>query len=249
MIALPAPDDAAPAATLAAQLREETGAAQGDKAEAACAAVASFCVSELSGETLHRGYLLLLLSRALAAAGEEGAASRVASASGCPAYAAERHPALGRISPDLYRLMSSRCVRPARWSAYPGEIVWTVDFERIRVDSADEGLEVALFAALRRVAGILAAAWSPEGGRTLLALRGNSRRVDEAADSAGRAVRPPLRAMAAFLRDALDVEYGRRGSTARCELVGVDDPPRARRRSSRRSGSRAAVSRAPLPPS
>jgi hypothetical protein len=216
MIAHPDAEDAV--AVLAGHLRREASRRLGDlgvpslRIEAVCGAVARFCVEECAGARLDDGYVLRLVARALHAAGETSAADRLGHAvPGAERRATSFDPFVrsGRLSHDVYRLLAGGCLRPSAWVAHPEEIVWVVDLAAIRGGAAAADLPVLAFQVLRRLADVLAAAWTPERGRLLFALRGRgggAGRRDEMSD---------------FLRDALELAYRRRGLGVQCRSIVV----------------------------
>lgn len=133
-------------------------------------AVETYCQLYFPDRPLSSDYLSLLLSRALVKSGHPQQARCVLSkrtgADAClAALAQDECP--HRVMAGL----SSQLIRPTRWAVSNGEVVWTLDFRRLKQDSL-AGLEISFLPAVRALLDEAAPMWDESSGRGGIALRG-----------------------------------------------------------------------------
>jgi len=118
-------------------------------------------------------YLLLLVSRALIALGEESAAEQLVEGGGRELDLPAGTRALlarGAVRPGTWRLFAHRLARPSRWAAESEKTVWVLDMDRLEL-RADDCLELALSQGVRSIIEQLAAVWDASRGAGVLGLR------------------------------------------------------------------------------
>lgn len=143
-------------------------------AEAVSAAVITYLADQRLAPPLPDDYLHLLIYRALRTLNQNDAAhawatAHLPDAPDLPVFDPDIWP--GPVPLLVWQLFASRLVRPARTFTAEGNILWTLDFRRIRQEQAG-WLEITLLPGLRALLEQLAPAWDDTAGRGLLGLRG-----------------------------------------------------------------------------
>ena len=142
-------------------------------AEAVAAAVVAYLADQRLAPPLPDDYLHLLIYRALRSLNQRDAARRWAAAHlpgvDVPVFDPDVWP--GPVPLLVWQLFASRLVRPARTLTAQGQILWTLDFRRLRQEQAG-WLEITLLPGLRALLEQLAPAWDDSSGAGLLGLRG-----------------------------------------------------------------------------
>lgn len=162
---------------LARHLAPEIASALGDAGAVSSSAldiahgVAAYCTDLPFDSVLPSGYLALLASRALWGMGEKDAARQLAAE--VPDDVFEGMMSLRSLAPAVWKAFATRLVRPSRWLAGPGGVVWVLDLGRVR-PGVEDGLDLALLQALRSLLGTVAPVWDATGGKGALGLRGSA---------------------------------------------------------------------------
>ena len=178
MIPIPTSDDTR--AILRAHLEErlrataQTTPLDPAAAEAVSSAVTAYLADQHLAPPLPDDYLHLLIYRALRTlnqnpAARAWAAAHLPDAGETPVFDPELWP--GPVPLLVWQLFASRLVRPARTVTAEGNILWTLDFRRLRQEQAG-WMEITLLPGLRALLDQLAPAWDETSGAGLLGLRG-----------------------------------------------------------------------------
>ncbi len=143
-------------------------------AEAVTSAVAQYLADQHLCTPLPDDYLHMMIFRALRSLHQEDAAAQwaidhLATHGPLPVFDPEIWP--GPVPLLVWQLFASRLVRPARTITAEGNILWTLDFRRLRQEEAG-WMEITLLPGLRALLEQLAPAWDDTSGRGLLGLRG-----------------------------------------------------------------------------
>lgn len=142
-------------------------------AEAVTSAVVQYLADQGLSSPLPDDYLHLMIYRALRSLQQPDAAHAWSTAhlpgEDIPVFDPDVWP--GPVPLLVWQLFASRLVRPARTLTAEGNILWTLDFRRLRREQAG-WLEITLLPGLRALLEQLAPAWDETSGRGLLGLRG-----------------------------------------------------------------------------
>lgn len=142
-------------------------------AEAVAAAIVAYLADQRLAPPLPDDYLHLMIYRALRTLHQDAAARAWAAAHlpgvDLPVFDPDVWP--GPVPLLVWQLFASRLVRPARTVTAAGQILWTLDFRRLRKEQAG-WLEITLLPGLRALLEQLAPAWDESAGAGLLGLRG-----------------------------------------------------------------------------
>ena len=154
-------------------LVSEIAAAYGDAVPAhideVAKAVAAYCARHQEDFSTSSEYVAFLVSRALRAVGEHGAAE--AFGSDRPSHAVQTAAQFREVPPTLWNVFASRLVRPTRWLVDGEQVIWVLDLSRFRTD-ADFGLDLAFHQAIRSILEAVAEIWDQTAGSGILGLRG-----------------------------------------------------------------------------
>ena len=177
MLPLPTSDETRETlrAHLESLLRDTTAGAtlEPAAAEAVSAAVVQYLADQRLSPPLPDDYLHLLIYRALRTLHQDDAARAWAATHlpgvDLPVFDPDVWP--GPVPVIVWQFFASRLVRPARTVTAEGNILWTLDFRRLRKEQAG-WLEITLLPGLRALLEQLAPAWDDCSGAGLLGLRG-----------------------------------------------------------------------------
>jgi len=143
-------------------------------AEAVTSAVVQYLADQRLSPPLPDDYLHMMIFRALRTLHQDEAAAQWATDhlvpfGPLPVFDPEIWP--GPVPLLVWQLFASGLVRPARTITAEGNILWTLDFRRLRQEEAG-WMEITLLPGLRALLEQLAPAWDNTAGSGLLGLRG-----------------------------------------------------------------------------
>jgi hypothetical protein len=182
---------------------------------AAAEAVAAYWTTHCPDTALNSDFISLLVTRALAAAGDDVAARNwLDQKSGHLAGSDTLMPLVSSRDCTMASLasVSARLVRPEHWMFAGRAGAWVLDCGHVVLDRTAE-TELVCFRALRSLIEGVEAAWDATGGRGVLGLRQTAalaRRVTGAGSSRNR-IRALCADMEAFCSQVLAASAKRRG--------------------------------------
>lgn len=144
-----------------------------DDLEELAKGVAFFLAEDGIPPALRADYLLLLISRALHAVGEEDAAEVYVQSVGEKLALPESVRALlarGAVRPCSWRVFASHLARPSEWASINCRTVWVLDLNRIG-HANDDCLEMSFFQGVSSIVEQMACVWDQMKGAGILGLR------------------------------------------------------------------------------